>query len=144
MIKHVYDKGQGTGKKEDIGEVLYNRGLTAAMMSVEAVKRAQIKYGKKPLKGEEVRWGLENLAIDDASIKKLGFDGFMTPVSTSCGNHSGDPTAGIHTWDGKKWIIEKGTRLSADQQIIRPMIRASAEKYAAEKKVTRRDCAKEQ
>src|SRR3954465_1505596 len=27
MLKHVYDKGQGTGKKEDIGEVLYNRGM---------------------------------------------------------------------------------------------------------------------
>jgi hypothetical protein len=28
-------------------------------------------------------------------------------------------------------------------QIIQPMIRASAEKYAGEKKLTRRDCAKE-
>ena len=48
------------------------------------MKRAQQRYGKKPLKGEQVRWGLENLAIDDASIKKLGFTGFMTPISTSC------------------------------------------------------------
>ena len=33
--------------------------------------------------------------------------------------------------------------LHADQQIIKPMIRASAEKYAQEKKLTKRDCAKE-
>ena len=72
MVKYVYDKGQGTGKKEEIGEVLYNRGMVSAMMGVEAVRRAHIKYGKRPLKGEEVRWGLENLAIDDAAIKKLG------------------------------------------------------------------------
>ena len=58
------------------------------------MKRAQIKYGKKPLKGEEVRWGLENLAIDEAAIKKLGFDGFMTPISTTCADHDGGRTGG--------------------------------------------------
>jgi len=110
---------------------------------VEAVKRAQIKYGRKPLKGEEVRWGLENLAFDSANIKRLGFEGFMSPISTSCVDHHGGSTAGIHTWDGKRWVIEKGTVLAADSQIIKPMIRASAEKYAQEKKITKRDCAKE-
>ncbi|MEK6245813.1 MAG: ABC transporter substrate-binding protein, partial [Pseudomonadota bacterium] len=142
IIKHLHDKGQGTGKKEDIGEVLYNRGMVSAMMSVEAVKRAQIKYGKKPLKGEEVRWGLENLAIDNALIKKLGFDGFMKPVSTSCVDHEGGSSATIHIWDGKKWNVQPGT-YEPDMAILKPMIRASAEKYAAEKKLTKRDCAKE-
>jgi branched-chain amino acid transport system substrate-binding protein len=142
ILKYVHDKGQGTGKKEEIGEVLYNRGMVGAMMTVEAVKRAQIKYGKKPLKGEEVRWGLENMALDDAAIKKLGFAGFMTPISTSCVNHSGEAQAGIHTWDGKKWQVQPGV-LHADSSIIKPMIKASADKYAAEKKITKRDCSKE-
>ena len=142
MIKHVYDKGQGTGKKEEVGEVLYNRGMTFAMMTVEAVKKAQVKYGKRPLKGEEVRWGLENLTIDQASIKRLGFDGYMTPISTSCVDHAGGRTATLHVWDGKKWQVQKD-RYEADQQIIKPMIRTSAEKYALEKKLTKRDCAKE-
>lgn len=143
MLKHVYEKGQGTGKKEEVGEVLYNRGMVSAMMGVEAVKRAQIKYGKKPLKGEEVRWGLENLAIDAGAIKKLGFEGFMAPVSTSCADHQGARSASLQTWDGKKWSSSSGM-YEADAQIIKPLIRASAEKYAAEKKITRRDCAKEQ
>jgi branched-chain amino acid transport system substrate-binding protein len=142
MMKFVYDKGQGAGKKEEVGDVLYNRGLVAAMMTVEAVRQAQVKYGKKPLKGEQVRWGLENMDINAAAIKKLGFDGFMTPLSTSCVNHSGESQARIQTWDGKKWIVHKEV-FHADSQIIRPMIRASAEKYAVEKKITRRDCAKE-
>jgi branched-chain amino acid transport system substrate-binding protein len=142
MVKFVYDKGQGTGKKEEVGEVLYNRGLTAAMMTVEAVKQAQVKYGKKPLTGEQVRWGLENLTIDNAAIKRLGFEGFMTPISTSCVEHAGGHRAGIHTWDGKKWNVGKDV-YEADQSIIKPMIRASAEKYAQEKKITKRDCAKE-
>jgi branched-chain amino acid transport system substrate-binding protein len=142
MVKYVYDKGQGSGKKEDIGDVLYNRGLGAALLTVEAVKKAQVKYGKKPLTGEQVRWGFENLSIDQAALKKLGFDGFMTPISTSCIDHAGGRNGGIHTWDGKKWVVQK-ERYEADQQIIKPMIRASAEKYALEKKLTRRDCAKE-
>jgi len=142
VFKFLHDKGQGTGKKEEVGEVLYNRGLISAMMTVEAVKRAHIKYGRKPLKGEEVRWGLENLAIDNALIKKLGFEGYMTPVSTSCVDHEGAHSARIHIWDGKKWNLQP-ERYEADMQILKPMIRASAEKYAAEKKITKRDCAKE-
>ena len=143
IIKYVYDKGQGTGKKEEIGEVLYNRGMTAALLSTEGVRRAHVKYGKKPLKGEEVRWGLENLAIDASAIKKLGFDGFMQPVSTTCADHEGGSSATIHVWDGKKWNVQPGM-YKPDMAIIKPMIRASAEKYAAEKKVAKRDCAKEQ
>jgi branched-chain amino acid transport system substrate-binding protein len=142
VIRHLYDKGQGTGKKEEVGEVLYNRGLTFAMMTVEAVKRAQVRYGRKPLKGEEVRWGLENMALDAGAIKRLGFEGFMTPISTSCVDHAGGRSARLHTWDGKKWDVQPGV-YEADQAIIRPMIRASAEKYAAEKKIVKRDCAKE-
>ena len=111
-------------------------------MTVEAVRKAQVNYGKKPLTGAQVRWGLENLAIDEAAIKKLGFQGFMTPVSTTCVNHSGEATATIHSWDGKKWTVQPGG-YTADSSIIKPMIRASAEKYAVEKKVVKRDCAKE-
>ena len=142
ILKYVYAKGQGAGKKEEVGEVLYNRGLTAAMMAVEGVKRAQLRFGKKPLTGLQVRWGLENLAIDQAAIKKLGFTGFMTPISTSCVDHEGGSTAQIHTWDGKKWNVQPGVYHS-DETVIRPMIKASAEKYAQEKKLTKRDCAKE-
>ena len=143
VLKFVHDKGQGTGKAEEVGDVLYNRGLTAAMMTVEAVKRAHVRHGKRPLKGEEVRWGLENLAINDAAIKKLGFSGFMIPVSTSCADHEGGHSAIFHTWDGKRWVAGKDN-YDADMAIIKPMIKASAQKYASEKKIVARDCAKEQ
>jgi branched-chain amino acid transport system substrate-binding protein len=56
VIKHLHDKGQGTGPKEEVGTVLYTRGLMSAMLAVEGVKRAQENYGKKPLTGEQVRW----------------------------------------------------------------------------------------
>ena len=138
----MYDKGQGTGDKKEVGEVLYNRGLVAAMMSVEGVKRAQTKYGKKPLKGEEVQWGLENLALDAKALAAIGFTGFADPISTSCVDHEGGSSAQVHTWDGAKWVVG-ADRYTADMQIIKPMIKASAVKYAAEKKVVARDCAQE-
>jgi branched-chain amino acid transport system substrate-binding protein len=82
------------------------------------------------------------MALDAGAIKKLGFDGFMEPLSTSCADHAGARSATLHVWDGKKWNVQKD-RYEADQQIIKPMIKASAEKYAGEKKITKRDCAKE-
>ena len=142
IIKYVHDKGQGTGPKEEIGEVLYNRGLVSAMMGVEGVKRAQTRYGKKPLTGEQVRWGLENIALDAAAIKKIGFEGFMDPIQTTCVDHEGAHSGRIQTWDGKKWTVTAGP-YESDLQIIKPMIRASAAKYAGEKKLTPRDCAKD-
>ncbi|HZI82976.1 MAG TPA: ABC transporter substrate-binding protein [Casimicrobiaceae bacterium] len=143
IVKYVYDKGQGTGKKEDIGEVLYNRGMVSAMFGVEAVRKAQEKFGKKPLTGEQVRWGLEHLTITPDTIKKLGMVGFMEPVKTSCENHEGAHAAMIQTWDGKKWNLVPNSRYESDMKIIGPMISASAAKYADEKKLTKRDCGKE-
>ena len=122
--------------------MLYNRGMVSAMMAVEAVKRAQTRYGKKPLTGEQVRWGLENLALSAATIKKIGFEGFMEPLQTTCVDHEGAHSASIETWDGKSWHVTAGP-YESDLQIIKPIIRASAAKYAAEKHITPRDCAKE-
>ena len=112
------------------------------MVTVEGIRRAQEKYGKKPLTGEQVRWGLENLAIDDRKIKAMGFEGFMLPLSTSCADHMGISRAMIHQWDGKKWTTEKKI-YEADMSIIKPMIDQAAKKYAGEKKLEYRDCAKD-
>jgi branched-chain amino acid transport system substrate-binding protein len=142
IMKFVHDKGQGSGPKDEVGSVLYNRGMISAMLGVEGVRRAQERYGKKPLTGEEVRWGLENLALDQKKLDALGLAGVMRPISTSCKEHGGAHVARIHTWDGTKWNFSSDW-YEADQQIIRPMIQKSATAYLAEKKLPRRDCAKE-
>ena len=33
------------------------------MLGVEAIRTAQERFGNKPMTGEQVRWGLENLNI---------------------------------------------------------------------------------
>ncbi|QGW84557.1 ABC transporter substrate-binding protein [Variovorax paradoxus] len=141
ILKQVHDKGQGTGPKEEVGSVLYTRGVIIQMLGVEAVKRAQERFGKgKVMTGEQVRWGMENLALDQKKLDALGFSGVLRPVSTSCQDHMGSTWARVHTWDGAKWG-GMSDWYQADEQIIKPMVKVAAEKYAGEKKLTRRDAA---
>lgn len=142
LMKHVHDKGNGTGKKEEVGNVLYNRGMISAMLVVEAIRTAQAKYGKKVMTGEQVRWGAENLNIDNARIKAIGFGGILQPIKTSCKDHEGARRARIQTWDGKQWSYTSDW-YEADNKFLRPMVEAQAKKYASEKKIEQRDCSKE-
>ena len=139
----VHDKGQGTGPKDEVGQVLYMRGAMSAMLGLEGVRAAQERFGKgKVMTGEQVRWGLENLNLTQAKLDALGFAGVMRPISTSCADHMGSAWARIHTWDGAAWKFTSDW-MQADEQILKPMVKAQAEKYATEKKLTRRtpeDC----
>jgi branched-chain amino acid transport system substrate-binding protein len=127
----------------EIGTVLYNRGIVAAALSVEAIRRAQTRFGKgKVMNGEQIRWGMENLALDKKALTSLGLSTIMQPISTSCVDHSGSNSVRLHTWDGAKWNYITDW-IEADMSIIKPMIKQQADKYAAEKKITRRtpaDC----
>jgi len=138
-LAKVHDKGQGTGPKPEVGDVLYMRGMMSAMLAVEGVRSAQERFGKgKVMTGEQVRYGLENLNLTQAKLDALGFKGVMRPISTSCQDHMGAAWARIHTWDGAKFNWSSDW-YQADEQIIKPMVKAAADKYAAEKKLTRRD-----
>jgi branched-chain amino acid transport system substrate-binding protein len=143
VLKLVHEKGQGTGPAEEVGTVLYTRGLMSAMLAVEGVKRAQERFGKgKVMTGEQVRWGLENLSLDQAKLDGLGFAGVMRPISTSCVDHMGANWVRVQTWNGTAWQFSSDW-IEADEQILRPMVKAAADKYAAEKKIARRtpqDC----
>ncbi|MBA3599148.1 MAG: ABC transporter substrate-binding protein, partial [Methylibium sp.] len=143
VLSSLHAKGNGTGPKEEVGQVLYMRGLISAMLGVEGVKRAQERYGKgKVMTGEQVRWGLENLALDQKKLDALGLAGVMRPVSTSCADHMGANWARVHTWDGSKWVFTSDW-YQGDEQIIKPLVKAAADKYAAGKNLTRRtpaDC----
>jgi len=143
MMKYLYDKGKGTAdKKDEVGQVLYNRGMLSALLTVESIRAAQGKFGKRVVTGDEVQWGAEHLNLDRARIKALGIEGMMQPVHTSCADHEGVRMARIHTWDGEHWSYTSDWYQS-DAKLLRPMIEASSHKYAAEKGITPRDCSKE-
>ena len=143
ILAKVHDKGQGTGPKDEVGSVLYMRGVMSAMLAVEGVRAAQERYGKgKWVSGEQARWGYENLSLDQKKLDALGFAGVMRPISTSCVDHMGSNWARVHTWDGKKWNFSSDW-LQADEQILKPLVKSTAAKYAADKKLTPRtpaDC----
>ena len=84
LLNQIHGKGQGTGPKEEVGQVLYLRGVMSAMIGVEGIRAAQERFGKgKVMTGEQVRWGLENLNLTQAKLDALGFKGVMRPISTS-------------------------------------------------------------
>jgi branched-chain amino acid transport system substrate-binding protein len=139
LKKFVYDKGKGAAKWDETGEILYVRGMITAMLGVEAIRTAQGRFGKKPLTGEQVRWGFENLNLSAARLKELGFEGVLAPLKVSCIDHEGTRMARIQTWDGKNWKISSDW-YSADDKVIAPMVKESASKYAADKKITPASC----
>ena len=138
MLEMVHAKGQGTGPKDEVGSVLYMRGLISSMVAVEGVRKAQERYGKgKVMTGEQTRWGLENLNLDQKTLDGMGFAGVMRPVQTSCLDHMGSSWVRIQTWDGTKWTPGNDW-YQADEKLMRGIVLNASRKYAEEKKITPR------
>ncbi len=138
VLAQLHAKGQGTGPKEEVGQVLYMRGLISAMLGVEGVRKAQERFGKgKVMTGEQVRWGLENLNLEQKTLDAMGFAGVMRPVQTSCLDHMGASYVRVQTWDGGKWVPGNDW-YQADDKLLRGMVLNASRKYAEEKKITPR------
>ncbi len=140
VLKYVYAKGKGDLEdKSRVGSIYHTRGVVAGIVTAESIRNAQEKYGHKPLTGEQVRWGIEHLNIDDKRLKELGAVGLMQPLKVSCMDHEGGGAVKFLQWDGKKWSPITDW-ISSDQSIVRPMVEQSAAQYAKEKGITPRDC----
>ena len=137
LKKYSTTRTRAPRKWDETGEVLYVRGLINAMLGVEAIRTAQEKFGNKPLTGEQVRWGLENLDLTARRLKELGFEGVLKPIKVSCDDHEGARTGRIQTWDGKNWKLASDW-FASDDNVIAPMVKDAAAKYAAEKKIAPR------
>jgi branched-chain amino acid transport system substrate-binding protein len=144
ILKHVYDKGKGAygAERAKVGEVLYNRTLINAMLNVEAMRTAMKKYGNKPLTGEQVRWGMENLDITEKRLDEMGMKGLMRPMKVTCENHEGNGLALVQQWDGKKWTIVSDW-IEPMREVVRPALEAAAVEEAKKLNYTMRDCSKE-
>jgi branched-chain amino acid transport system substrate-binding protein len=142
IFKHVYDKGKGAGKKEAVGEALYNRGVVNAMFTAEALRTAMAKFGNKPPAGDQVRWGFENMNLTEKRLDDLGMKGFTHPLRVSCEDHEGNGPILVQQWDGKKWNIVSDW-ISPMRDIVRPKIEAAAVEEGKKLGYTQRDCSKE-
>ncbi len=139
--KYVYDAGNGLGERARIGEVLYNRGLVAAMWTTEAIRKAMEISGTNDVTGKEVRDGFEALDVDEARLKELGLPGFTIPVKITCENHEGPGQVAIQQWDAKakQWNLVTGF-YEPLRDITAPLIAEDSAQYAAENNVKIRSC----
>ena len=142
IVKHIYGGDATKAKANNLGEVLYNRGVVNAMFGVEAIRTAQAKFGNRPLTGEEVRWGLENLDLTEGRLKELGMEGFTNPVKVSCEDHETAGPVMIQQWDGEKWTFVSDW-VPPMRDVVRPLVEQAAADYAKENNITPRDCSKE-
>lgn len=140
ILKHAYAKNKGGGKEQDVGTIRYNRGVVIGVITMEAVRIAQEKFGKgKPITGEQMQWGLEHLDFTGDRLKKLGADNLVPAFKTSCLDHEGGAPVRFTQWDGQKWVSVSDW-VQTDQKLVRPLIEASAAAYAKEKNIQPRNC----
>jgi len=139
--EHVYDKGLNTGERDRIGEVLYNRGLIAAVYATEAIRTAQKMHGTNEVTPEQVRDGLENLNLTEERLAELGLPEFTYPIEISCANHAGPRKVAIQQWDAeaKEWNIITDF-YDTMNEIVDPLLQENAMQYAEENGIEPRDC----
>jgi branched-chain amino acid transport system substrate-binding protein len=143
ILKLVHGKGKGTGPKEGVGEVLYNRTIINAMLDTEAIRLAMQKFGTKGAPtAEQVRWGMENLNITEQRLEQLGMKGLLRPLRVTCDNHEGNGLALVQQWDGKKWNIVSDW-IEPMRDVVRPKLEAAAVEEGKKLGYTPRDCSKE-
>jgi branched-chain amino acid transport system substrate-binding protein len=143
IMKFVHDKGKGSGPKEGVGEVLYNRAVINGMLDLEAIRTAMLKFGTKGAPtAEQVRWGMENLNLTEQRIEQLGMKGLVRPMRLSCQDHEGNGLALVQQWDGKKWNVVSDW-IEPMRDVVRPKLEAAAVEEGKKLQYTMRDCAKE-
>ncbi|GAA2829863.1 amino acid/amide ABC transporter substrate-binding protein (HAAT family) [Aminobacter aminovorans] len=127
--KYVIDAGKSQTPVEALDKHYYQRGVLVSMLSAEAIKAAQEHFDKRLISSEQMRWGLENLKIDDARLAALGMTGMVGPFATSCASHSGNGSAWLVQWDGSRFV-KASQALTADREMIAPLVDQEAGKFA--------------
>jgi branched-chain amino acid transport system substrate-binding protein len=141
IVKYVYDGDAEEARRNHWGEVLYNRVILNNVLVAEAVRTAMARWGNKPITGEQMRWGLENLHVTKERLVELGLKGFANELKVTCEDHESGGSVIIQQWDGKKWVLISDW-IEPMRDIVRPMIEKSAAAYAKENGITPRDCSK--
>lgn len=133
MLTHVVDKGLSkVASKDDVGNVLYNRGMFNAVVLAEAIREAQAKTGKSVITGADMRDGLEAINLSEERLTELGLPGFTGAVEGSCADHEGGGSIFIQQWNGSDW--EKISDLIPPMiDVVRPMLEEAAETYVSDK-----------
>ncbi|MBU2942474.1 ABC transporter substrate-binding protein [Shimia thalassica] len=136
MQKYVVDAGKAAGAGDQIGNVLYNRGMYAAMLAAEAAKTAQEIHGTKDITASMMRDGMEALSITEEKMDSLGMPNFGPSFEVSCENHGGPGLVGVTQWDAenKTWSLISDFK-ATDMEVIGALIEADSTSYAKENNI---------
>ncbi len=136
---NVYDKGLKAGAGDQTGKVLYNRGIYAAMLAVEAVKTAQEIHGVAQIDATMMRDGMEALDMSSEKMAALGLPDFGPAFTVSCENHGGNGLAAIQQWDAntQTWSLITDY-IAPDSEIVDALIIADSTAFAAENNIPKR------
>ena len=134
--KYVVDTGKAAGAGDQIGSVLYNRGMYAAMLAAEAIKTAQEIHGTAAITPEMMRDGMENLEMTEEKMAGLGLPGFGPEFKVSCENHGGNGFGAVSQWDAEAGEFKLITEyFQSDQDILQPLIEEDSMAYASENNI---------
>jgi branched-chain amino acid transport system substrate-binding protein len=129
IMKYIVDKGKSqVDSKARVGEAFYNRGVYNSMLVAEAIRNAQKLTGKKVVKGEDVRRGLESLNFNEARLKELGMEGLAAPVKVTCADHSGHHAVYVAKWDGQKYV-KNSDWIQPIKEEVQPLIAETSKEY---------------
>ena len=139
LKKYVIDAGKAAGAGDQVGTVLYSRGMYAAMLAVEAAKTAQAIHNTPNITPAMMRDGMEALEINQEKLTALGLPNFSPDFKVSCANHGGDGRAMVQQWDAAagKWNLITDW-IQSDSDVIDPLITADSEAFAKENNIAKR------
>ena len=133
----VIDAGNGAGDGTNIGQVLYVRGMYAAMLAAESIAKAQELAGTSAVNASQVRDGMEALEVTNARMAELGMEGIGPEFSVSCANHSGSGEGLVQQWNATDQVwVPLTDFISPDKDVIDPLIAEDSAAYAAENGIT--------
>jgi branched-chain amino acid transport system substrate-binding protein len=141
LRKYVLDAGKAAGDGSNLGTVLYNRGMYAAMLASEAAATAQRIHGVSNITSSQMRDGMEALVISNERMAELGLANFGPEISVTCENHGGPGLGAIQQWNAttKTWSLITDF-MEADREVVDALIAEDSAAYAAEHNITPRDC----
>ncbi|MBX2825147.1 MAG: ABC transporter substrate-binding protein [Gammaproteobacteria bacterium] len=133
IMTHVVDKGLSKVKSsDDVGNVLYNRGMFNAVVVAEAIRVAQGLTGKTVITAADMRDGMENIDLSAERLTELGLENFTSPIKGSCSDHEGAGAVFIQQWNGSDW--ERVSDLIPPMNdVVRPLLEEAAETYVSDK-----------
>jgi branched-chain amino acid transport system substrate-binding protein len=141
LRKHVVDAGKAAGDGSNLGTVLYNRGMYAAMLASEAARKAQEIHGVSAINPSQMRDGMEALQISQERMTELGLPDFGPSINVTCESHGGPGEAAIQQWDAasKSWSLITDF-VGADREVVDALIMEDSAAFAEENNITPRDC----